>query len=712
MPSSYFKDRLFDVRPDRLDLRDRPYRPPLRSLPAHWPPRKRQASLLTCYRACGMILDQGQEGACTGFALAAVINYLIWRDKLRIKGNKLICPKNMRRRQVSARMLYTLARLYDEWEGEDYEGSSCRGAMKGWHRHGVCRATTWPYVTGRPLPPAPGWQREAARTPLGAYYRINRDAIADMQAAIHEVGAIYCSARIHAGWDLPTKSFDAPPLLRAGLRAQGLHAFALIGYTPDGFLLQNSWGPGWGYHGFATLPYADWLENGADAWVAVRGAPVLAESPRSYAHHPLQAQARAQTTRTGRRSVASTSPRTTDARPAPSPTHPLSMDAAYTHTLLLGNDGRPLRTLIDQVDADATALEICEHNIRRWLRTAPPGAPIAVYAHGGLTSRKAALDKVRVMAPYFLANGIYPLFIVWQTGLAETLSHQIDDLWHALLSRLERDAPRPKTRGLFAKWQDPLDQAIERAARIGVRGLWTEMKENARRASLPAVPGFARRGPRARSGGMALLATALERLRADHDFSLHMVGHSAGSILLGHWLPQLRRRGLHVETTTLLAPACTTTFANRYFARAVQAGALASRGLHVYMLDDEREHADRVGPYGKSLLYLVSRALEDVHKMPLLGLDASWHPAALQKDGVFNSAQHGEIRRWQDFARKHARKTIYGRTRAFVATSRNGRFMPLSHGSFDNDIEVIGQTLARIAGRKALQYEVTDLSGA
>lgn len=29
-----------------------------------------------------------------------------------------------------------MARRYGEWPGENYEGSSARGAMKGWHQHG------------------------------------------------------------------------------------------------------------------------------------------------------------------------------------------------------------------------------------------------------------------------------------------------------------------------------------------------------------------------------------------------------------------------------------------------------------------------------------------------------------------------------------------------------------------------------------------------
>ena len=36
-----------------------------------------------------------------------------------------------------------MARRYDEWPGESYEGSSARGAMKGFVRHGVCLAKTW-----------------------------------------------------------------------------------------------------------------------------------------------------------------------------------------------------------------------------------------------------------------------------------------------------------------------------------------------------------------------------------------------------------------------------------------------------------------------------------------------------------------------------------------------------------------------------------------
>jgi len=186
--------------------------------------------------ARALVLDQGEEGACTGFGLAAAINFLQWmHNGYQTRGLKTVSP----------RMLYPLARLYDEWPGEDYEGSSCRGAMKGWHRHGVCSETLWPYRNSRGavtfIPPKAGWEADAASCPLGAYYRIDTRNLSDMQATIHEVGAIYCSASVHKGWYL--NKTPEPVLITPHARTVGGRAFALVGYTEDGFVVQNSWGP-------------------------------------------------------------------------------------------------------------------------------------------------------------------------------------------------------------------------------------------------------------------------------------------------------------------------------------------------------------------------------------------------------------------------------------------------------------------------------------
>ena len=52
---------------------------------------------------------------------------------------------------------------------------------------------------------------------------------------------------------------------------------ALVGYTDQGFVVQNSWGPDWGRGGFALLPYEDFMMHATDVWVAQLGVPVTAD---------------------------------------------------------------------------------------------------------------------------------------------------------------------------------------------------------------------------------------------------------------------------------------------------------------------------------------------------------------------------------------------------------------------------------------------------
>jgi len=120
--------RTLDARPDTLDFRDLMYTPTLVEVPT-------RRDLAEYRKAKVPILDQGKQGACTGFGLATVVHYLL-RVRRRVPDHHEISPY----------MLYDLARRYDEWAGENYEGSSCRGAMKGWQKHGVWQLALWPTI--------------------------------------------------------------------------------------------------------------------------------------------------------------------------------------------------------------------------------------------------------------------------------------------------------------------------------------------------------------------------------------------------------------------------------------------------------------------------------------------------------------------------------------------------------------------------------------
>ena len=235
--------RRLDARPDPLDFRDRMFEPTLIEVPTRRPLEDYQKARVP-------ILDQGKEGACTGFGLATVIHYLLRTRK--------VVPD---RAEVSPWMLYEMARRYDEWPGEHYEGSSARGAMKGWHKHGVCSSTNWP-KDDRDSDRYRVRFAEALRRPLGAYLRVNHKDVIAMHSAITEVGILYATGEVHDGWDNVGRSgiieYDSHSTITGG------HAFAIVAYDKDGFWLQNSWSRGWGRAGFGHINYDDWLAHGTD----------------------------------------------------------------------------------------------------------------------------------------------------------------------------------------------------------------------------------------------------------------------------------------------------------------------------------------------------------------------------------------------------------------------------------------------------------------
>lgn len=687
--------RTLDARPDRYDVRDRPYQPKLVNLPPVFPDPALIKSLLPKYEA--LVLNQQSEGACTGFGLAAMVNYLLFKEVF-MTGRKVAAKKPPK--SVSARMLYELARLYDEWPGEDYQGSSCRGAMKGWHKHGVCLETTWPYqVNGQPGKPKADWNTEASGIPLGAYYRVDREELVSMQSAIWETGAIYVSAAVHAGWNLGGKTLRKVGNLpvvewKPGVEGSGGHAFALVGYNPHGFIVQNSWGPEWGYHGFALLTYEDWLENGTDAWVATLGVPIEnAARPQHISFLP------------GGLPAGSASPVPVSA--AAAKTAPWSEDLARRHSLLLGNDGVALRTSGAYADAADEVDRGLIGGLKAWLRESSKHRDVVIYAHGGLNSEAAAVKRVQILAPYFKANGVYPLFVVWKTGWQESLLGMGADIIHKLLPD---ESKGPRAAG-FLDWakeklNEAWDYTVETSLGFLGKALWGQMKQNAAAAARPGH-------------GADLLGRGLASVAgAQADLRIHIVGHSAGSIWLGHVLDvwhDLRNAGgaVGVKTCHLFAAACSVPFANAHYQPAITTGLVPPKQFHNTILGDDAERDDNVaGFYRKSLLYFVSRASEDKHKTPILGMEAAWNKIPGAAD-VFHEDFNKEVAAWRKFAAAQELPAP-ALIPAGAKIDDGVKVSPPSHGGFDNDITVITTTLRRILGlpaSAALPHPVTSLAG-
>lgn len=630
--------RILDARRDTLDFRDRMFVPTLIEVPV-------RIAVEDYLHYKVPVLDQGSEGACTGFGLATVANYLLRRRK--------VVPEAV---HVSPRMFYELARRYDEWPGESYSGSSARGAMKGWHKHGICTEEEWKYHLGPEEPQGLNASRasDANLRPLGAYFRVNHKDLIAMHTAIAEVGVLYATATVHAGWDAVKKD----GVIAYSNQLTGGHAFAIVAYDENGFWIQNSWGRRWGKGGLACISYDDWLENATDVWVARLGAPVRLLREQSVATSHSEAAAK------------SSAYSYVELRP---------------HVVSIDNDGR-LKAGGNYGSTPAEIAQIFRSDFPRLMQIPASGKPprplrLLLYAHGGLTDEESAVQRVAEYRPGLLAAGVYPLAFVWNS-----------DYWTTITNILQDAIRRRRPEGLLDAAKDfmldRLDDALEPIARkLTGKAAWDEMKENAVLAS-------------GADGGARLIAQHVAALKQAYPaLEIHVVGHSAGAIFHAPLMQLLTTDGviasgplqgdtgfgLTVASCTLWAPACTIALFKATYLPAIQQGRLER--FTSFVLSDEAEQDDHCARiYNKSLLYLVSNAFEDKPRIP--GFRDGVPLLGLQK----SIAQDSEVEAL--FRGRKAELIIAPNDEAEGDPDASGA---RHHGDFDDDRRTVMATFTRIA---------------
>jgi hypothetical protein len=567
------------------------------------------------------VRDQGPSSSCTGFALAHVIDVLTHRETLATRPVR-----------VSARMLYEMAKRNDEWAGTSYEGSSLRGALSGFFRNGVCRLDLSPDDGPDEWVLTYEINKDARENRLGAFYRVQPD-LSDFHAALHEVGVIYASAQIHENWKEPVNGEIAP-----GGNVIGGHAFAIVGYDAAGFWVLNSWSHAWGKDGIAHWKYEDWAATLMDAWVLQLGV----RAPTAFSAIP---------------------------RGAPSAAVSPQVKAAPNRSDIVGHfinidDGR---YVVNGRYASPTLIEMEETVKRLTDPTANDGAGydhLIIYCHGGLNALDDEANRIATWKRHdiFGRNGIYNFHLMWGSGF-------LDEAFGAL-SQTQA--------GRAAGWVGDLLFETGLGKALGSRA-WRNMKQD-------AVAAFDRHGEY--NGGTFGLKSLMQGLaNAKKSPKIHLIGHSAGSIVLGELLAnldQLDVESLGIESVHLMAPACTTDFfAKRYAPYLVGKGAwkLADK-IYLYVMRDSLELSDTVAAaglpgYGRSLLYLVSRAFEDRPNSPLAGMEI-----------YSNRLPASDLLK--------------------IDRSESSATRSTTHGGFDNDAATIKTIMSRIAGAKLRKPPTED----
>ena len=324
-------------------------------------------------------------------------------------------------------------------------------------------------------------------------------------------------------------------------------------------------------------------------------------------------------------------------------TSPFLADPLRAHVISLGNDGHletdPGETAYPTTPSDVD--EILEEYMRVTRDWRQPR--LALLAHGGLVAEKQAVDNLRHhIVPSLLSAQVYPLALVWHTDIPATLLDLANDAAGAVplaspeeLAVGDESAPRPDAGeevparpslidslfDLAADISDDLrehytgvanfkDETIESLGHLGAF-LWDKMKQNAEASTVDD------------DGGARFLVDRI----AHHGLGehLHLVGHSAGSILLAYLVAHCIDEELKLRSCCLWAPACSIDLARGTYLRAFESGEIDYFQLQTLTPEAEREDNCK-GIYGHSLLYLVSNSFEHWghrdrgYAKPLLGL--------------------------------------------------------------------------------------------
>lgn len=611
---------------DPVDVRDRFYEPTLQPLkPVLLPDPFLLAELR---KPSGWMLPrfQGEEGSCGGQALSALIDY----ERIRA-GVTPPLP-------CSPRMIQEMARVKVGALDLD-AGVSLRDVIKSFYNYGVCSEEKWRYRVARmpPEPRDPGRDadeearrtyaqaytafeierdrvqglregltveraRQAKEISLGAYYRL-RPNLNTCHAALVETGGLLVSAELHDGWQLAATSGRAGVIGAGGyavFRGE-CHAFAVVGYTRQGFLVLNSWGRDWGgwaptreefvigtgrepepgalgpIPGLALWRYEDWAASVIDGWALRLGVGAAEAFEYSIGDQGLGFGID--------REVRST------------PVHAVLGrflhldDGNYVTSGAYVSTGRTLTETHRLLKAKATGVRVGDDGLIT--RGAPEIRGILLTFAGSLYGLREAAAEVARQKKMVSASW-YPFTILWSVDYVEQARSVLDGVFRSAAER----AGRPGRR---------LDEEIEQQAHGVGRAFWRDIQCAARQA--------------ARVGGPLhdLVRAAAELSREAPGLAIRVVTESEGAFALAALAFSLHTQGFRgeaqavfemLESVDLIAPPMTDDemAALVHYLNTGWGPDRPHRRIVVHLPGVEDERRLTVPPYGRSYFELVRRA--------------------------------------------------------------------------------------------------------
>jgi hypothetical protein len=601
---------------DRPDLRDLEYKPTLQPLHGFQKVPEALLAYPGLVRNQLQVADGEPKGTCTAHALAAVIDILRGGPQpgkaKRLNGahREPATPP-----RVSADMLYYHGMEIDSQEsGRHGAGASqpsaddglwsLRSAIKAFYHNGVCMEKSW-IKPGEETVKAELRQvelfREARKTPLGSYYRL-QPILNDYHAALNEVQVIYAAAEIHGGWSFDSIKENGGKIIfsdQTARQIEGNHAFAIVGYTEDGFIVLNSWGGDWGGYrmkgarkgmpGVALWPYYDWAERILDGWVLRLGVSAPEAFKFSFGRQGLGdfAAGKIQEGSTPRHELLGHYVHIDDGEFVPNGAIP-STRASISATCSFVSD-RLKNYQTGHKDADE------------------PYKKVLLWIPGGSEGIKDILSHIASTKKLWKLRHVYPITAIWCSDLLDQASSILAKFTENAFENIGRAGP-------------DLDARIERDSRAIGRAVWRDVARSAESAARKDLAGD-------KFGAGAILETYQEIASLPQEIELHVVAEGTGAILMHRLLDQLAPGAAsRIASLSFVLPACSVTELKE-----MRAWIGKETGVHLVMADKATKRRLRYGRYGGSLLDLVQMSFVETPPARIRGGSAEAQEAEIAK---------------------------------------------------------------------------------
>jgi C1A family cysteine protease len=200
--------------------------------------------------------DQGSTGSCVGWATADALLRWHYVKSARIKQTDTL----------SIRFIWMASKETDEFSSApstfiENAGTSLKSALDVARKFGVVRDGTLPFSGAKLYSGKPEtFYALAAQLKIKSYFNLSFDRGGSVEAWrrwLATSGPILTRLDVDRTWDEASDNAGRLDTYQARTRRGG-HAVAIVGYTPDRFIVRNSWGTSWGDKGFAhaSLAYA------------------------------------------------------------------------------------------------------------------------------------------------------------------------------------------------------------------------------------------------------------------------------------------------------------------------------------------------------------------------------------------------------------------------------------------------------------------------